>query len=54
LIQVDLFAMNLSKFSVVIVYLSREGNENLKEKILRECSSETSIIAVGVGSSLSP
>jgi ubiquinone/menaquinone biosynthesis C-methylase UbiE len=48
LIQVDLYAMNLSKFSVVIVYLSREGNENLKEKILQECSCHTSIIAVGV------
>lgn len=40
--------MNLSKFTVVIVYLSREGNEKLKSKILRECDQQTTIIAVGV------
>jgi hypothetical protein len=32
----------------VIVYLSREGNEKLKEKLLQECDPNTSIVAVGV------
>jgi hypothetical protein len=39
---------DLRLFSVVIVYLSREGNEKLKHHLQATCQPDTIIIAIGV------
>lgn len=52
LILGDFGTFNCSGISVVIVYLSRIGNEIIKEKLERECEKGTLIIVVGVSSLL--
>jgi hypothetical protein len=40
--------MKFDLASVIIMYLSVEGNAMAKDKIMRECQSGTVIIAIGV------
>ena len=44
----DFTAFCCTGISVVIVFLSRDGNEYMKEKLERECLESTIIIAIGV------
>ena len=47
LIQGDFSLLHLSIFNVVIMYLSIEGNEFMRNKIERECASGTLVISIG-------
>lgn len=46
-IQSNFMDLNYSSANVVITYLSREGNETLHEKLSKDCSPTTIVIAVG-------
>lgn len=48
LILGDFTAFCCTGISVIIVFLSRDGNEYMKEKLERECLQSTIIIAIGV------
>ena len=48
LIRSNFLSISLHKASVVIFYLSKEGNEKVKAKIIDECLPATIILAVGV------
>jgi len=40
-------SLNLQLFDVIIIYLSRKGNESIKDKLEKECKKGTIIIAIG-------
>jgi hypothetical protein len=40
-------SLNLQLMDIIIVYLSRKGNESIKNKIEKECKKGTIIIAIG-------
>ena len=48
----DYCQFNFCLTNVVVVYLSRFGNEKIKAKILSECHRGTSIVAIGVCSNI--
>jgi hypothetical protein len=48
LLLADFSVVHLKYFSHVIVYLSRVGHEQLKNKLAAECTTGTIIISVGV------
>lgn len=50
IIQSDFSTVPLGSFSFVVVYLGRHGNCAVREKIMRECSSGTTVMSVGVSS----
>lgn len=47
LVMCDFFSINLAAANVLIVYLSREGNEKILAKIELECAVGTVVVAVG-------
>ena len=47
----DIFALNLKYFAVVIIYLFRDAIAKLTTKIKQECVIGTKIISIGVSAS---
>lgn len=47
LVRSNFLHVHISAASLIIVYLSRDGNEALRQKFDRECAKGTTIIAVG-------
>ena len=48
LLRCDFSNFSCSGISVVIIFLSREGNEMIKEKLEKECSMGTIVLVIGV------
>lgn len=52
MIQCDFSTISLSHFSVVVIYLGRDGNSVVKKKLCAECAAGTIVISVGVSEHL--
>ena len=44
----NFFHMSLCLYSIIILYLSRTGNERMKSKLEKECNPHAVIVAIGV------
>lgn len=44
----NFFHISLCIYTVIILYLSRSGNERIKSKLEKECSSQAIVVAIGV------